>query len=474
MVSRAIDRLARFLASLRLAVSVIVALAVSLATATILESIYDTPTARYWVYDSFWFAAILTLLGLNIFTVALSRWPWKKRHIPFLLAHAGILMILGGSWATRRFGADGSIRLSEGEALSWVELDEAVLHVVDHESVVTSIPVKWVPPGVRFNPVQIPGHDLKIDAWIAHAEPSLRFSPASPGQNGAAAIHFRLQGGPMRIVQDVWLWGGDPAWSSIPMGPARFNLFNQTDGDPLKLIPMQEGEARLDFRVLKDGGLAWSSLSRRGEKKNGEWKKGPPPDALIDPGWKGVTMTVLEWIPQALNDTTYIPSRIQYGERAPPSAIRLATSRGGKGGEIWLGMGDQAKFLSNGNEITITYRRRAIGLPFRVGLDRFEIHHDPGTRSAAEYRSQVRFLGEGDESPRWISMNEPQDRGGYTFYQASYEPAEPRPVVTILSVNRDPGRWIKYSGSILLVLGTILLFVFKLLKRARSVREEIK
>ena len=39
---------------------------------------------------------VLGALGTNIFCVAVSRWPWQRRHIPFLLAHLGILMLLAG------------------------------------------------------------------------------------------------------------------------------------------------------------------------------------------------------------------------------------------------------------------------------------------------------------------------------------------------------------------------------------------
>src|SRR5689334_21726768 len=125
------DRAFALLCSLKLAVVVILGLAVSLATGTVLESLYDTPTAQYYVYRSFWFHAVLATLGINIFCVAVSRWPWKRKHIPFLLAHLGILMLLGGAWVTEKFGLDGSIRVAEGESARIVELDENFLVLSD-------------------------------------------------------------------------------------------------------------------------------------------------------------------------------------------------------------------------------------------------------------------------------------------------------------------------------------------------------
>jgi len=58
--------------SLKLAVAVILGLTLALMVATFLESIYDTRTAQYFVYQSWWFTGLLGLLGVNIFFVALS------------------------------------------------------------------------------------------------------------------------------------------------------------------------------------------------------------------------------------------------------------------------------------------------------------------------------------------------------------------------------------------------------------------
>ena len=59
-------------------------------------------------------------------------------------------------------------------------------------------------------------------------------------------------------------------------------------------------------------------------------------------------------------------------------------------------------------------------------------------------------------------MNEPLKHEGFTFYQASFERDESgKPVTSILSVNHDPGRWVKYLGSFLIVLGSVVLFYFR-------------
>jgi cytochrome c biogenesis protein ResB len=59
-------------------------------------------------------------------------------------------------------------------------------------------------------------------------------------------------------------------------------------------------------------------------------------------------------------------------------------------------------------------------------------------------------------------MNHPLKQNAFTIYQSSYETDESgTPRYSILSVNQDPGRWIKYSGALMIVLGIISMFYFK-------------
>jgi hypothetical protein len=60
-----------------------------------------------------------------------------------------------------------------------------------------------------------------------------------------------------------------------------------------------------------------------------------------------------------------------------------------------------------------------------------------------------------------ISMNEPMKHKGLTFYQASFQEEDGRPIASIFSVNHDPGRFLKYLGSLIMSLGIVLLMWFK-------------
>src|SRR3990172_12405090 len=83
----------RWLASLRLAVILLVALAGVLAWATLIEASRGLEYAQWYIYYSPWFRAMLGLLAVNVLAATLIRFPWKRRQFGFLVAHAGVLML---------------------------------------------------------------------------------------------------------------------------------------------------------------------------------------------------------------------------------------------------------------------------------------------------------------------------------------------------------------------------------------------
>jgi hypothetical protein len=479
------------LISLRLAVIVIVSLAVSLAVATTIESKYDTPTAQYLVYRSWWFFGILGLLGLNILAVAISRIPWKKKHTPFLMAHAGILMILIGSWITYTQGLDGSLRVSEGEVTSAIELDENVLVFKKNEQL-HSQPFPWMPAFIaeNFKGKDFPEYGVRVDRMISDAEPNINFTAATPESMAAdskvkpsPAIQIRILGAPMGGAPEFWMWAGDAGWSTQRLGPARFLIRTEAQKD---LVPAESGEARLDFVVTQKGDLRFEAVSPRGDKKSGKVVLNTEEPTVINPEWRmPIKVQVKKFVPNAINQTEYTyakpraPGMTGSGQPQPAIQISLIKNPASK---LWLGLGDRAEFNDvDGTEISVGYFPRRVVLPFAIRLKQFEMKHNPGTMDPSAYSSHVQVVDQmqKDEAAMnalpvtEISMNEPLQHGGYTFYQASYIPDFPRPNTTILSVNHDPGRALKYWGSILLIAGSILLYVMKVYQRKKVTAKEV-
>src|SRR2546423_11009896 len=96
---RAGDQKAVFVlcASLKLAVVLLAVLIVGAIAGTLWESSFDAKVARAYVYGAPWFNAWLLLLAANLTVSALSRWPWRKHHVAFLVTHIRIITLLTGS-----------------------------------------------------------------------------------------------------------------------------------------------------------------------------------------------------------------------------------------------------------------------------------------------------------------------------------------------------------------------------------------
>ena len=106
----------KFLGSLAFALALIAGLALILGTSTVLESVHGTPFAQENFYQAHWFDLFLGLVWLNIFCATLTRWPFKKKHIGFVITHIGILTLLLGSLGTRIWAQEGQMTLFEAQA----------------------------------------------------------------------------------------------------------------------------------------------------------------------------------------------------------------------------------------------------------------------------------------------------------------------------------------------------------------------
>ena len=199
-------RVVAFFASLRLAVVVMVTLGTVCAFATFYEMQHGTPAVQRDIYQTPGFAFLLGLLGINLFSVMVSRWPWTKHQAGFLIAHVGILAILVGSVISLYRGLDSNMALAEGETSDRVRLFDKALHVsvpdLGAHGVFPVVFEKRAPTPDRPKRYEVPGTDVVLvaDGYEPHVTVSESFEAA---ETGRPALHFVLEA-PM-ATQDAWL-----------------------------------------------------------------------------------------------------------------------------------------------------------------------------------------------------------------------------------------------------------------------------
>ncbi len=101
------------LGSLNLAVLLLIVIAGMIAFATIMESRFDTTVARYYIYDNPFFMLWLIALALNLLCAAFTRWPWQRKHVGFVVTHAGIILLLTGAVIGHVWGFEAFVTLDK-------------------------------------------------------------------------------------------------------------------------------------------------------------------------------------------------------------------------------------------------------------------------------------------------------------------------------------------------------------------------
>lgn len=120
------NSLIRFLGGITFAIILISTTALFVIAGTIIESATDSHRyASLFTYDSGLFSLLLWGFFINILVSALRRWPFQRKHLPFLVTHLGLLMILAGLLIKSSYGVQGSISLIEGSASNEIFLGDS-------------------------------------------------------------------------------------------------------------------------------------------------------------------------------------------------------------------------------------------------------------------------------------------------------------------------------------------------------------
>lgn len=456
MVWNFLFRIFRFMASLELAVLLILTIAVVLSAGTIYESKYNAAVAGQLVYRSWWMQILLWLFILNLAAAAMSRLPWRRHHIGFLVTHLGLIILLLGAWITQRAGVDGILALGLGEKGRIVRLEENMLHIFRAVSGKTydlilserlNFDLRGPFLGSKVFPLKdqtLPLKEVQVLQYLPKA--TREVSVEEVKINGTPALKFQLSGS--KATFNDWLFLQKDIGTNRDLGPAQIRFLM---GRPnLKEVP--EKATLILYFENKPDLLPKIAVATKGEKfrELGRAELGK----VRSLGWMDFGLTISEYYPSAIPKAEYKP---YFGSSPLFDGLQALQLQVGKE-KIWLEQGASAQFAVDDSIFYAQFAKQQVDLGFDVTLNKFQIGYYEGTTRPKSYSSEVEALG----AQHTISMNEPMKKNGYTFYQASYEMDElGQPRFSVLSVNYDPGRWVKYLGSLMVVLGVISMFYFK-------------
>lgn len=216
---------ALFLGGLRLAVPVLAFTAIALAVGTYLDSTQGASVAKRVVYGSPWFIALMLLMCVSLVFAVITRFPWQRRHVGFMIVHASLItLIVAGFWSL--FGrVEGQIRLQEGGMANQIELTQHQLQLVEMQDGVPVI-VDWVDPEASGDNVRLEDVGIEIverwgncdeESYVADGGPEplraieLRPAPQMPqtlwvGQSSRAGGPQVLMGLTIRVLGPEETW----------------------------------------------------------------------------------------------------------------------------------------------------------------------------------------------------------------------------------------------------------------------------
>ena len=180
-----IKRTFHFMGGVHLAIALIALSALAVTVGTFLESKTESHLlAAKWTYEHPFFFILLALFFINILFAALRRWPFKKRHIPFLIVHLGLLMIISGTMIKNLWGLQGEVLLWEGTSSNRVLLPQthAIAFLDSFTGKQHQIELASFRPNI-YSLYEIPSLSCKLIAYAPHvfeAPYSHRLIPETP------------------------------------------------------------------------------------------------------------------------------------------------------------------------------------------------------------------------------------------------------------------------------------------------------
>jgi len=227
--------------------------------------------------------------------------------------------------------------------------------------------------------------------------------------------------------------------------------------------PAVSPSSGVEFLQTPDGKLYHRVGTKGKHEPPGEVKAGDQIEAGA-----GFKVAILEHIPSARREVTLYPVELAPGQSGgPEAAVLVELTAGNTSQQIWLQRNHEEhgfqRIQTPEGPVLITFGYERFPLGFSLKLLDSERQLDPGTDNAAAFASSVEVIdpAEGIKEQRDISMNSPLVYGKFRFYQSRFEAIADGRDVSTLTVAYDPGRFLKYLGSIMICLGTFAMFYMR-------------
>jgi cytochrome c-type biogenesis protein CcsB len=444
-----------FLFSTRLMAFLFLSFAIAMICGTFIESKYNTDTARIWIYNAWWFEAIMGFFLIN-FAGNIKRYQLlRKEKWATLILHISFIFTLSGAFITRYISYEGVMPIREGATENKFYSDKMFLTVF------------------------VDG-DYQGQMRRRVFEKSLLLSPVT---NNNFSISNNFDTTPFEISYKNYLMGATKTIKPDSKGDLYFKMVESGDGTRHEHY-IKEGEVQnihnrlfslnkfvegaTNITITDNSSTIQTPFEGQFMRMADQFKGKVIKDAaqpLMMRSLYNVGGSQFVFPEPAVKGFISYVAKIDYKAKTHEDALVLNLEAEGQNKEVTLlgtkGSVGEPQVVKIGKlEYTFFFGSKAYSLPFNIKLNDFKALKYPGTeKSYSAFESDVTVQDSKSKFDAKIYMNHILDHQGYRFFQSSFDPDEKG---TILSVNHDFwGTLITYIGYIMLFFGMMAIMFTK-------------
>ena len=431
--------------STRLMAILFLSFSIAMGVGTFVESKYNTDTARIWVYNAWWFEAIMLFFMIN-FIGNIKRYNLlRKEKWATLMLHLSFILIIAGAFITRYISYEGMMPIREGETEKIFYSDKMYLTLfVDGE--------------------------YKGEMRRRVFEKPLLLSPVT---NNNFSISEKFDTTEFEVNYENFILGAKEVIKPDPKGSLLFKIVEAGDGGREEHF-LKEGEVQNLHNTLfalnkfTPGAINITindSISTIQTPFEGEFMRmadklqGKVAKDIVQPLMMRSLYTIgdmrIVFPEPALKGNNGYDSANHFKAKEHTDALVLKLTADGQEKTITLlgtkGLVGESQTVKIGKiDYTFFYGNKVYTLPFSIKLNDFIAQKYPGTeKSYSSFESQVTVRNGTEVFDARVFMNNILDYEGYRFFQSSFDPDEKG---TVLSVSHD------YWGTIITYIGYFMLY----------------
>jgi hypothetical protein len=239
-----------------------------------------------------------------------------------------------------------------------------------------------------------------------------------------------------------------------------------TGGPPAMPAPGEGALNHLTFFIADGGAITYELVSRKNGNSSGNIELNKP----LTTGWADWQLVVDNTMPSAqahMDFSTPGERPVSSAGGDLPDGVRVRVQQKGETFEQWIPAGWQIAVPTSPDQTMMVYGWKMIGLPIGLELLDFEVKRNEGSDSPAGFKSTVRVVtADGETATGACWMNHPFSFPGqwwrtwtgltYKISQASWNPENVNQ--STVQILRDPGWFLKWIGSLLVVIGVFMMF----------------